>query len=45
MHNYLITPEGEKIGINKYYDLTTDKEIEITKEEYKERKSKIIDKE
>lgn len=37
---YLITPEGEKIQLDKYYDLSGDETVEISKEEYYKRKEK-----
>ena len=37
---YLVAPEGEKIQLDKYYDLSGDEIVEISKEEYYKRKEK-----
>ena len=38
---YVITPDGERVEINRYFD-DTDDSREITKEEYQEREKRIV---
>lgn len=38
---YVITPDGERIDINRYFD-DTDDPREITKEEYQEREKRFV---
>lgn len=38
---YVITPDGERVEINRYFD-DTDDSREITKEEYKEREKRFV---
>ena len=42
-YSYLITPEGERVELNKFWAKKNGESVEISKEEFEERKAKRVD--